>query len=182
MDYVVVVVPPAIYDKCRVADYHQKDVGMVHRDLRRAFKARAMEYHKATQLIQERTMSADAVARDLDHKSERAWNLFNGLYFKVDGLPWGPAKLPPASCFVGVSFYRPLGSASTLRTSLVQAFDENGEGLVLRGHSFHWDEKKDGKTPHLTEEHAALLIDDVLTQYEKLRRQRPTRVVVHKIR
>ena len=180
VDYVVVVVPPAIYDRCRVADYHQKDVGMVHRDLRRAFKARAMEYQKATQLIQERTLSAEAVARDLDHKSERAWNLFNGLYFKVDGLPWGPANLPPASCFVGVSFYRPLGSASTLRTSLVQAFDENGEGLVLRGHSFHWDEKKDGKTPHLTEEHAALLIDDVLTQYEKLRRQRPTRVVVHK--
>jgi len=180
LDYVVVVVPPSLYDKCRVADYHEKGVGMVHRDLRRAFKARAMDFHKATQLIQESTLSEESVGRDLDHKSERAWNLFNGLYFKADGLPWGPASLPPSSCFVGVSFYRPLGSASTLRTSLVQAFDENGEGLVLRGHSFHWDEKKDGKTPHLTEEHAGILIDDVLVQYEKLRHQKPTRVVVHK--
>lgn len=180
LDYIVVVVPPSIYDKCRAADYHEKGVGMVHRDLRRAFKARAMEFQKATQLIQERTLGEESVSRDLDHKSERAWNLFNGLYFKVDGLPWGPANLPPSSCFVGVSFYRPLGHASTLRTSLVQAFDENGEGLVLRGHSFHWDEKKDGKTPHLTEELAGTLIDDVLVQYEKLRHQKPTRVVVHK--
>lgn len=180
LDYVVVVVPPSVYDRCRVADYHEKGVGMVHRDLRRAFKARAMSFHKATQLVQENTFCEEAVSRDLDHKSERAWNLFNGLYFKADGLPWGPANLPPSSCFVGVSFYRPLGSASTLRTSLVQAFDENGEGLVLRGHSFHWDEKKDGKTPHLTEEHAGELIDDVLMQYAKLRHQQPTRVVVHK--
>ena len=180
IDYIVVVVPPPMYDRCRVADYHEKGIGMVHRDLRRAFKARAMEYQKATQLIQEGTLSEEAVSRDLDHKSERAWNLFNGLYFKADGLPWGPAKLAPSSCFVGVSFYRPLAHASTLRTSLVQAFDENGEGLILRGHSFHWDEKKDGKTPHLTEEHAGRLIEDVLEQYQKLRHQRPTRVVVHK--
>ncbi|MCB1099445.1 MAG: hypothetical protein KDN22_27995 [Verrucomicrobiae bacterium] len=180
VDYVAVIVPPKIFERCRVADYHEKGIGMVHRDLRRAFKARAMEFQTATQLLQEGTLSDVAVSRNLDHKSKRAWNLFNGLYFKVDGLPWGPANLPPSSCFVGVSFYRPLGSASTLRTSLVQAFDENGEGLVLRGHSFHWDEKKDGKTPHLTEELAGMLIDDVLTQYGKLRKQQPTRVVVHK--
>jgi hypothetical protein len=180
IDYIVIVVPPSMYDRCRVAEYHEKGIGMVHRDLRRAFKARAMEYQKATQLIQEGTLSEEAVSRDLDHKSERAWNLFNGLYFKADGLPWGPANLAPSSCFVGVSFYRPLGQASTLRTSLVQAFDENGEGLILRGHSFHWDEKKDGKTPHLTEDHAGRLVEDVLEQYQKLRHQRPTRVVVHK--
>ena len=180
VDYVAVVVPPSIFERCRVADYHEKGIGMIHRDLRRAFKARAMEFQKATQLIQESTLSDTAVSRNLDHKSERAWNLFNGLYFKVDGLPWGPANLPPSSCFVGVSFYRPLGQASTLHTSLVQAFDENGEGLVLRGHSFHWDEKKDGKAPHLTEELAGKLIDDVLTQYGKLRHQQPTRVIVHK--
>lgn len=180
LDYVVLVVPPSIYDRCRVADYHEKGVGMVHRDLRRSFKARAMAFQKSTQIIQEATLSEALISRDLDHKSERAWNLFNGLYFKADGLPWAPAKLPPSSCFVGVSFYRPLGHVSTLRTSLVQAFDENGEGLVLRGHSFHWDEKKDGKTPHLTEEHAGKLIEDVLVQYAKLRHQNPTRVVVHK--
>jgi hypothetical protein len=180
VDYTVVVVPPSLFERCRVADYHEKGVGLVHRDLRRAFKARAMEFQKATQFIQENTLKPESVGRDLDHKSERAWNLFNGLYFKVDGLPWGPANLPHSSCFVGVSFFRPLGSASTLRTSLVQAFDENGEGLVLRGHSFHWDEKREGKTPHLTEDLAAQLIDDVLIQYGKLRHHQPSRVIVHK--
>ncbi|RBP38612.1 hypothetical protein DES53_111131 [Roseimicrobium gellanilyticum] len=180
LNYVVLVVPPEMFKECRVADYHEKGVGMVHRDLRRAFKARAMQYNTATQIIQESTLNVEASSRELDHLSERAWNLFNGLYFKVDGLPWGPADLPASSCFVGVSFYRPLGQASTLRTSLVQAFDENGEGLVLRGHNFNWDEQKQGKTPHLTEDLAAQLIDDVLEQYEKLRHQRPTRIVVHK--
>ena len=62
-----------------------------------------------------------------------AWNLLTGLYFKVDGLPWGPTGLP-GSCHIGISFFRPLGETSALRTSVVQAFDENGEGLVLRGH------------------------------------------------
>jgi hypothetical protein len=180
LDYVALVVPPDILAKCRVADYHEKGIGDVHRDLRRAFKAIAMRYQKATQLILESTLDEAAKVRDLDHKSERAWNLFNGLYFKVDGLPWSPVGLPPASCFVGVSFFRPLGETSTLRTSLVQAFDENGEGLVLRGHSFNWDEEKDGRSPHLTEALAETLIADVLKRYGEERKQQPTRVVVHK--
>jgi hypothetical protein len=84
--------------------------------------------------------------RDLDHPSVVAWNLFTGLYFKIDGLPWGPTGLPPGTCFIGISFFRPLGESSTLRTSVVQAFDENGEGLVLRGHRFNWDERRQGRS------------------------------------
>jgi hypothetical protein len=109
-----------------------------------------------------------------------AWNLFTGMYFKVDGLPWGPVGLPAGSCFIGISFFRPLGSTSTLRTSVVQAFDENGQGLVLRGHSFPWDEAKQGKSPHLTSEMAAELVHLVLTKYVEERKQLPVRVVVHK--
>lgn len=184
LDYVVVVVPAALFDKAKVTDYHQKGLGMVHRDLRRAFKARAMRFQKPTQLILETTFgdrpAGGGRVRKLDHASERAWNLFNGLYFKADGRPWGPSNLTPASCFVGVSFYRPLGQASNLRTSLVQAFDENGEGLVLRGHNFTWDEEQDGRAPHLTEELAQKLIAEVLTRYEEIRHQKPARVVVHK--
>lgn len=51
LDYVVVVIPPPLFEKARVVDYHQKGLGMVHRDLRRAFKARAMRFQKPTQLI-----------------------------------------------------------------------------------------------------------------------------------
>src|SRR5207244_9715204 len=121
-----------------------------------------------------------AASRDLDHISRIAWNLFTGLYFKADGLPWGPTGLAPATCFVGISFFRPSGSTSTLRTSVVQAFDENGEGLVLRGHDFPWDEEKQGKSPHLSEEMAGNLINMVLARYQEERKQLPQRLVVHK--
>jgi len=63
---------------------------------------------------------------------------------------------------------------------VVQAFDENGEGLVLRGHDFHWDEAKQGRSPHLTGEMAEKLIAMVLRRYQAERGQSPRRVVVHK--
>ena len=162
-------------------DYVEKGVGHVHRDLRRAFKAMAMQFHKPTQILQETTTRLTPnSSRKLDHPAVVAWNLFTGLYFKADGLPWGPTGLPAGTCFVGISFYRPLGETSTLRTSVVQAFDEDGEGLVLRGHSFHWDETKDGRSPHLSEELAGELIQTVLKHYKEERRQDPQRVIVQK--
>ena len=180
LDYVVIAIPQDLYQKCHAIDYSLKGVGRVHRDLRRAFKAMAMKFHKPTQILLDTTTGLVTGKRRLDHKSVIAWNLFTGMYFKVDGLPWGPVNLPPASCFVGISFYRPLGSMSTLRTSVVQAFDENGEGLVLRGHDFKWDEAKEGRSPHLSAEMSAKLVDMVLARYKEERKQLPQRVVIHK--
>jgi hypothetical protein len=180
LDYVSVVLPHDLYMKCRTTDYVQKGLGPVHRDLRRAFKAMAMQYQKPTQILLETTTGLASTTRQLDHESVIAWNLFNGLYFKIDGLPWGPTALPPGSCFIGISFFRPLGESSSLRTSVVQAFDENGDGLVLRGHRFPWNEEKDGKSPHLSEQMADQLIEMVLRRYEEERKQLPQRVVVHK--
>ena len=177
LDYVALVLSPELYRKCRVADYYEKGIGEVHRDLRRAFKAMAMRFRKPTQILLETTTGLSTLSRKLDHKSVIAWNLFTGLYFKADGLPWGPVGLPPASCFIGISFFRPLGQISNLRTSVVQAFDENGEGLVLRGHDFQWEEEK---SPHLSEELAGKLIEMVLDLYQQERKQLPKRVVVHK--
>ncbi|NLS97567.1 MAG: hypothetical protein GXX96_35965 [Planctomycetaceae bacterium] len=179
LDYVVLVLPDDLYRRCRSVNYFEKGHGSIHRDLRRAFKSLAMRYQKPTQILLETTTGMTDSRRKLDHPSVVAWNLFNGLYFKVDGLPWGPTDLAPASCFIGISFFRPLGSASTLRTSVVQAFDENGDGLVLRGHRFDWDER-DGRTPHLSEEMAAELISMVLERYRQERSQLPQRVVIHK--
>jgi hypothetical protein len=98
----------------------------------------------------------------------------------LGGTARAVVELPPINCFVGVSFFRPLGDSSTLRTSVVQALDENGEGLVLRGHDFEWDEEKQGKTPHLPDELAYKLIDMVLNRYKEERHQLPQRVVLHK--
>ena len=179
LDYIVFAIPEDLYKDCRVVEYVEKGLGPIHRDLRRAFKALAMSFLKPTQILRERTAGAVlSPNRDLDHPSRIAWNLFTGMYFKVDGLPWGPTGLAPATCFIGISFFRPLGSASTLRASVVQAFDENGEGLVLRGHNFHWSEKE--RSPHISEDMAHQLIEMVLTRYQEERRQLPQRVVVHK--
>lgn len=180
LDYIFLVLSKDLYKECRVTDYFEKGRGAVHRDLRRAFKSVAMHFLKPTQILQETTTLGVSGRRQLDHKAKIAWNLMTGLYFKVEGLPWGPTGLAPDSCFIGISFYRPLGEASLLRSSVVQAFDENGDGLILRGQDFQWDEKKDGRSPHLEEPLASELIERVLEKYEDERGVLPQRVVVHK--
>jgi hypothetical protein len=104
------------------------------------------------------------------------------MYCKAGGYPWSPHGLTPGTCYVGIGFYRPLGNGvRTMQTSLIQAFDEHGEGLVLRGHDFDWDPDKTGsKSPHLTADDAGSLMTRVLDQYEQQMHQTPARIVVHK--
>ena len=73
-----------------------------------------------------------------------------------------------------------LGSTNTLRSSIVQAFDENGEALILRGPTFHWDSEKEKRSPHLPENQAHEILQMVLDRYRSERRQLPRRIVVHK--
>ena len=177
--YIVVALPDAVYKKCRVVNYRDRHVGEVHRDLRRAFKAIAMKYQIPTQFVRQQTVDG----REKDHPSKVAWNFFTGLYFKAGGSPWGPVGLMPGTCYIGIGFYRALGSLnSTMHASLVQAFDEHGDGLVLRGpDEIDWDPKKQGaRSPHLNEEQAAKLINYVLDRYKDEMNQTPRRVVVHK--
>jgi hypothetical protein len=96
------------------------------------------------------------------------------------GTPWVPEKLTPGTCYIGVSFFRPLGSnATTMQTSVAQAFDEHGEGLVLRGHEFEWHDAE-SRSPHLSRDHAEQLVTMVLDRYSREMKQLPQRVVVHK--
>jgi len=181
-DLVVLAIPNELLDYCKSVDYVDTDLGTVHRDLRRALKAELMKYQLPTQILLQRTTEAVPGARSVDHKATCAWNFFTSLYFKAGGIPWAPLGLRPGTCYVGVSFYRPLGSsrASSIRASLAQAFDEHGEGLVLRGPEFTWDEKEFGKAPHLQSSQAEELLRKVLAQYEDWMGQRPSRVVIHK--
>jgi hypothetical protein len=176
--YVIVCPPTDVYNACRTVEYRDKDIGNVHRDFHRAFKGLAMKHQIPTQFLREQT----ADWRDKDHYSKICWNYFTGLYFKVGGVPWGPTGLTPGTCYMGVSFYRHIGSKlSKMQTGLVQAFDENGEGLVLRGPDFEWDSEKEGTaSPHLTEPQAAQLADLVLSRYRNELGHTPVRMVVHK--
>ena len=177
-DYVVVTLPDSLSTKVFSVDYHEQGLGMIHRDLRRAIKARIMKYKIPTQLIDQTTIEF----RDPDHPAKIAWNFFTGLYFKAGGTPWGPTGLAPGTCYMGVRFYRGLGTANpALFTSLVQAFDEHGEGLVFRGPDFEWNPlAHESKTPYLKAEDAFKLVQFALDKYSLEMRQLPSRVVIHK--
>jgi hypothetical protein len=177
-EYIVIAMSEEIVGRCGTADYTTAEHGAVHRDLRRALKAKAMKYRIPTQIL----LAATAEGRDQTPASRIAWNYFTGMYCKAGGYAWSPYGLAPGTCYVGIGFYRPLGSRfPTIQTSLAQAFDDRGEGLVLRGHDFDWDPSKTGSnSPHLTADAAQRLMALALDQYEQVMHQTPTRVVVHK--
>lgn len=177
-EYVVVALPEALRNKCGTVNFLDKSGARIHRDLRRAFKAVTMRHQIPTQLADPATIEF----RDPDNPTKIAWNFFTGLYFKGGGMPWGPIGLTPGSCYVGISFYRGLSSSDPkVHTSLVQAFDEHGEGLVLRGPDFIWDEERhQSRSPHLKAEEAFFLVNLVLDRYWGEMKQHPQRVVIHK--
>ncbi len=180
-DYVVLALPDELLEHCKTVDYSDAQAGQVHRDFRRALKVEAMKYHLPTQILLQRTSQAAPDSKKVDHRSKCAWNFFTGLYFKCGGIPWSPRQLAPGTCYVGISFFRSLGSKSgKMQTSVAQAFDEHGDGIVLRGQDFLWDEAKHGKSPHLDQPGATELIALVLRRYEAEMRQKPSRVVIHK--
>lgn len=93
--------------------------------------------------------------------------------------PGAPRK---DTCYVGVSFYREvLEENPRLRTSMAQAFTAAGDGYVLRGEAFEWDESRRGRSPHLDRKSASGLMRGVLDLYQRQNRGRPPgRVVIHK--
>jgi hypothetical protein len=110
-----------------------------------------------------------------------AWNLFVALYYKGGGFPWVLESFDAGECFVGVSFHRHVSETRTaMYSSLAQVFSNRSEGVVLRGDKFQWDEKKLGRSPHLTREDAAKLARKVVAEYERHHQRRPSRVIVHK--
>lgn len=173
---VVLALPDEPFKEIETVEVRSKSTTRT-RDLRAAVKAKAMDLGLPTQILHEDTLDQ---ARDEDHVSKKAWNLFTALYFKAGGIPWGPVGLPEGSCYIGVSFFRPYDHAPTVHTSVIQAFDETGESLILRGPDFSWDERTLGKSPHLTTETAKKLIRDVLEKYQAVMKRTPRRVVIHK--
>jgi len=118
----------------------------------------------------------------LQERATRAWNLCTALYYKADGVPWRSLSLDRDTCFVGISFYvaRETKNRLTIRSSVAQAFDCLGQGLVLRGDPFEWNDEQHGSSPHLTKEDASELIAMTLKQYLNVRGTPPRRVVIHK--
>lgn len=158
--------------------------GNYHLNLRRAIKARAMKWDVPIQLVQRSTILGKKPAGRkgrLQEKATRAWNFCTALYYKADGVAWRPTTFQQETCFVGIDFYvaQELNNRLTMRSSVAQAFDHLGQGLVLRGDPFEWDDG-DGRSPHMTTEGAKKLIKATLKEYERVKGNPPRRVVIHK--
>jgi len=121
-------------------------------------------------------------ARGSQDAATRAWNFVTALYYKSGGVPWRLQHIDHGVCFVGVSFYKEMSaSGPRLRTSMAQTFTSNGDGFVLRGSTFEWDETSGGRSPHLDAASAQALVRSVLELYKRQNRgSLPTRLVVHK--
>jgi hypothetical protein len=176
---IVVALTPEIEDQAHAV----RVSGSFHLNFRRALKARSMRWGIPLQLIQRSTvLGKPKRGKALQEKATRAWNFCTAQYYKAEGVPWRLADGDPDVCFVGVSFYvaRDLNERLAMRASVAQAFDFLGQGFVLRGEPFEWDEDKLGKFPHLTRSDARALVTRTLQEYVRIRHQPPRRVVIHK--
>jgi hypothetical protein len=175
-DIIVLALTPAMVEKAHAVRLS----GNFFLNFRRAIKARAMKWGIPLQLLQHRT--AAGKGSNLQEKATRAWNFCTAQYYKKEGIPWRPITLQGHTCYIGVSFYvaQDLNDRLTMRSSVAQAFDYLGQGLVLRGDPFEWDVEKLGRTPHLTQEAARKLLRDTLNEYMRVNGTPPRRVVIHK--
>ncbi|MEN9938492.1 MAG: hypothetical protein RLZZ387_5071 [Chloroflexota bacterium] len=175
-DIIVLALTPAILGKAHAV----KLSGNFYLNFRRAIKARAMQWGIPIQLL--RYGTATGQGSGLQEPATRAWNFCTAQYYKTDGIPWRPTTLEANTCYVGISFFvaQDLADRLTMRSSVAQAFDYLGQGLVLRGDPFEWDETKLGRTPHLTKDAARKLIKEILDEYVRINRMPPSRVVIHK--
>lgn len=180
-DIAILAIPDEILEHTKRVKFHDPSLGLVYRNFRRALKAELMRHDIPTQILLERVSGAQPGSRKVEHPSRVAWNLCTSMYYKGGGVPWRPVGLRSDTCYIGISFHKPLGTTNTnLRSSVAQAFDETGTGLVLRGPDFPWNEGQQGPTPHLDCERAKALLSLVLHRYHQETGRTPTRVVVHK--
>ncbi|MGA3210852.1 MAG: hypothetical protein ABSD20_06055 [Terriglobales bacterium] len=175
-DIIILALTPEIVEKA----HSVRISGNFYLNFRRAIKAEAMQWNVPIQLLQRRTVTGKGP--ELQEAATRAWNFCTAQYYKADGVPWRPCSLEPGVCFAGISFYvaQERDRRVTLRSSVAQAFDYLGQGLVLRGDPFEWDEDKLGRSPHLPYKAAYRLMKRTLEEYLNVNDAPPRRVVVHK--
>jgi len=175
-DIIILALTPEIVEQAHAV----RVSGNFFLNFRRAIKARSMRWGVPIQLLQRRTVTGKGP--ELQEKATRAWNFCTAQYYKAEGIPWRPITLERDTCFIGISFYvaRDVNEKLTMRSSVAQAFDYMGQGLVLRGEPFEWEEDKLGPSPHLTKDAARKLIRNTLQEYLNVSDMPARRVVIHK--
>ena len=158
-------------------DFLDEDESLeVEFNFRRMLKARAMEYNVPIQILRDRIAKPTSEMQD---EATIAWNFYTALYYKASGTPWSLKEniTGTNTCFAGISFYKSRDKQTT-QTSVTQIFNEQGNGVILRGMPV--EESKRDKQPHLTAKQAFDLLYNSLDEYYKAVKIYPQRLVIHK--
>lgn len=68
-----------------------------------------------------------------------------------------------------------------MRSSIAQAFNYEGKGVIFIGNQFEWNSNTTNTpAPHLTHAYAEELMQNVLAEYKEYNKVAPARVVIHK--
>jgi hypothetical protein len=152
--------------------------------MRRKLKAALMtasDTQVPVQIVLEDTLKG--TKKQLQDFSMLAWNFSVAQYYKTANcVPWALTDIDKDTCFVGISFHKVINQKNNLlRSSIAQAFNRQGKGLVFVGKQFEWDSAKTKvSAPHLRYEYARDLIISVLKQYQRTNNHIPKRVVIYK--
>lgn len=177
-DIIVIVIDKGIFE-----DLSTIKIGNKWINLRRFLKAEILSLDKniPVQLILEETISGKK--KSIQDTSMIAWNYCVAQYYKTANCtPWTIKDIDVDTCYLGISFHKVSELEDNhMRSSIAQAFNKDGKGLVFTGKQFEWNKNKTKVTsPHLKKEYAKELISKVLLQYQKINKHTPKRVVVHK--
>lgn len=157
------------------ANEDDEDSLSVEINFRRLLKAKAMEYNIPIQIVRDRIVKP---SKEMQDQATIAWNFFTALYYKASGTPWALKRdATNNTCFAGISFYKSRDK-STTQTSVTQIFNEQGNGVILRGTPVK--ESKKDKQPHLSEQQAFDLLYNSLKEYYEAVKIYPQRLVIHK--
>lgn len=174
-----IIIPAEVFKRLSSIPYRNN----LHFNLRRYLKAQLIAIAGAipVQIILEDTILG--TKKSLQDLSMQAWNFVVANYYKSGATPWTLTMKDKHTCFIGVSFHKVHNSENNLvRSSIAQAFNFEGKGIVFIGKPFEWDVKKmNTPAPHLTYEYAKNLISQVIEEYKIFNRNiLPNRVVIHK--
>lgn len=177
IDVCFIVIPAIVF-----SELASIKVNKVHINMRRNLKARLISVQNTipTQIIIEPTIKG--TRRSLQDFSMTAWNFCVASYYKAGCIPWALQVKDTDSCFIGISFNKIISEQNNeLRSSVAQAFNREGHGLVFTWKNFMWDgEANKTKSPHLEYGYAKDLINYVLSEYKTINKHSPSRVVIHK--
>jgi len=177
-DVCFLIIPDFVYKK-----FSSVQIGNTYLNFRRKLKATLMQCSNdvPVQLILEGTVREKKSG--LQDLSMVAWNFVVAQYYKTANcIPWSLTNIDRDTCYIGISFHKVIDSdSSTLRSSVAQAFNRDGKGLVFTGKQFSWDKNKTQvNAPHLKYNYAKELIRKVLKNYIEINKHTPSRVVLHK--